>query len=200
MAKTKPTEGFLVMPTYTAALEEIADTPELVKEIKLAIIDYGSQGEIDLQSLSSFARCYMRLIMENIDRQKETYRKKRDAGAQGGRGNRKQPETTDKADAKQNESTITENQNQNEKQSESSCLPNTTTPTPKSKTNPKPPNKPYSNLWATIVFSYSVESPPTLRRARRPPPTSCTSPSAPSTGTSPTALRSAKVVGFSTNQ
>ena len=101
MAKTKPTEGFLVMPTYTAALEEIADNPELVKEIKLAIIDYGSQGEIDFQSLSSFARCYMRLIMENIDRQKETYRKKRDAGAQGGRGNRKQPETTDKADAKQ---------------------------------------------------------------------------------------------------
>ena len=35
MAKTKPTEGFLVMPTYTAALEEIADSPELVKEITM---------------------------------------------------------------------------------------------------------------------------------------------------------------------
>ena len=114
MAKTKPTEGFLVMPTYTAALEEIADTPELVKEIKLAIIDYGSQGEIDFQSLSSFARCYMRLIMETIDKQKETYRKKRDAGAQGGRGNRKQSETSDEANEKQTQSTAKANAKQNE--------------------------------------------------------------------------------------
>jgi len=114
MARTKTTEGFLVMPSYTEALEEITDNPELVKEIKIAIVDYGSQGELDFNSLSPFARCYMRLIMGIIDKQKDTYRKKRDAGSQGGRGNRKQSESTDKADEKQNESTTKADAKQNE--------------------------------------------------------------------------------------
>ncbi|MBP5367900.1 MAG: hypothetical protein J6Z01_05585 [Bacteroidales bacterium] len=85
MEKNETTQqAFVFHPSFWNALKELDDN-SLKNEIAFAIISYGNEGEVELAELSPVARFAMRLIMPIIDKQQETYRRKRDAGKSGGR-------------------------------------------------------------------------------------------------------------------
>ena len=127
MEKNETTQqAFVFHPSFWNALKELDDN-SLKNEIAFAIISYGNEGEVELAELSPVARFAMRLIMPIIDKQQETYRRKRDAGKSGGRpknenqkGENEKPiqnQTPDFEKANQNQNCNPEKASQNQTES-----------------------------------------------------------------------------------